>query len=1076
MNFTVDNEINGLNNNGLKNNGLKNNGGLKNNDNDVSGYNVIMNKKILHRLRSEFNDRLIVIDEVHNIRKTDDNSNKKVAINLEILVKAVNNLRFVFLSATPMYNSYKEIIWLLNIMNINDKRGKIEVKDVFDKFGKFKKDGEELLMRKATGYVSFVRGENPYTFPYRVYPNIFAPNHTFLDVEYPSYQMNLKKIKHADKKRILSLYLNIVKNCGKCGDCQACAYKYIIHQMRNKNYNIITKTGLERNMATFENMESFGYTLLQTPIEALIISYPIDELKNVIQNISDNEYSDEYSESFSDIESKDNDEDEIDEIDETNKIQENKIQENKIQENFTFDSHLLTGKKGITRIMSFVESLSPPVKGSYEYKKTTLTNYGKIFSYDKIQKYSVKIKTVLENIYNKEKDKVSDGIILIYSQYIDSGLIPMALALEEMGFIRYGENIKSLFKNPPTDVVDVKTMKKPINVKDFKPARYSMITGDQRLSPNNDFEVKGLTGEDNVNGEKIKVILISKAGSEGIDLKFIRQVHILDPWYNMNRIEQIIGRAVRNFSHKDLPFEKRNVEIFMHSTIFEENNREETADLYIYRVAEYKAIQIGKVTRLLKETAVDCLLNQEQTNFTQKKIEEIIKTKFEQKLSNGMIITDFKIGDAPFSPACDFMADCNYSCIPFKNITTLNEDTYNESFIIVNSDKIFQKIKMLMKESFFYKKDMLIKAIRTPKEYPYSQIYYCLTQLIDENEMIVDKYGRNGTLINIGEYYLFQPIELKYKNISLFDRSVPIDYKHSAIEFEINKNNEVVNNVNKVNHITEMEGLKIINKLKENFSLTQEYTTVGKVIRGEDNWFKHCGVAMNKIREMIPESNEYLSFFLVSHMAESLLYENKIHVMDYLSSLETMEENSFEWLLKSYFDKISIKTKNEQYIILYKLNQMVVLKLELMKWVELEPEDKIEFMKYPETSLFTNLDVNNFNTIVGFLGYTKQINGIIFKTKNLKSSRDTGARCDEAGKKKIIIVLNEILGEEKFTNENTKQVKEKNIVIKETIGQIEICVLLEFILRYFNEIEKNNKKWFITPEYALFHKMYKVIP
>jgi hypothetical protein len=113
---------------------------------------------------------------------------------------------------------------------------------------------------------------------------------------------------------------------------------------------------------------------------------------------------------------------------------------------------------------------------------------------------------------------------------------------------------------------------------------------------------------------------------------------------------------------------------------------------------------------------------------------------------------------------------------------------------------------------------------------------------------------------------------------------------------------------------------------------------------------------------------------------------------------------------------------------------------------------------------------------VGFLGYTKQINGIIFKTKNLKSSRDTGARCDEAGKKKIIIVLNEILGEEKFTNENTKQVKEKNIVIKETIGQIEICVLLEFILRYFNEIEKNNKKWFITPEYALFHKMYKVIP
>ena len=75
---------------------------------------------------------------------------------------------------------------------------------------------------------------------------------------------------------------------------------------------------------------------------------------------------------------------------------------------------------------------------------------------------------------------------------------------------------------------------------------------------NNDFEVKGLTNDDkkngNIEGHKIKVVLISKAGSEGIDLKFIRQVHILDPWYNMNRPEQTIGRAVRNFSHKDLPF------------------------------------------------------------------------------------------------------------------------------------------------------------------------------------------------------------------------------------------------------------------------------------------------------------------------------------------------------------------------------------------------------------------------------------------------------------------------------------------------------------------------------------------
>jgi hypothetical protein len=85
----------------------------------------------------------------------------------------------------------------------------------------------------------------------------------------------------------------------------------------------------------------------------------------------------------------------------------------------------------------------------------------------------------------------------------------------------------------------------------------------------------------------------------------------------------------------------------------------------------------------------------------------------------------------------------------------------------MNSEKILQRIRMLFKEGFFYKKDMLLKSIRIQKEYPLVQIYSALTQLIeDENEFISDRYGRNGRLVNIGEYYLFQPIELKNKKAS----------------------------------------------------------------------------------------------------------------------------------------------------------------------------------------------------------------------------------------------------------------------------------------------------------------------
>jgi len=1075
---------------------------------------IELNSRIMKRLQNEFNNRLIVIDEVHNIRKTDDNENKKVAINLELLVKSAMNMRFLLLSATPMYNTYKEIVWLLNLMNTNDRRGRIEVKDIFDKNGDFKKNGEEMLIRKSTGYISFVRGENPYTFPYRVYPSEFAKEYTFPKITYPSYQMNLKKIKHEDKKRVLSLYLTKIGECGNCGKCQYCAYKYIIYNLRNKRFSITTKTGMVRDMPTFENMESFGYTLLQTPLEALIISYPVHGLKAILDDIPEENVSEDFSPSFSESIVEEKEEDVGDEtpgpVKETEDgesvsdgksvsvseiVSESDVKSEKNEHHVSrrnaammIDPHQLTGKIGLERMMNYVDERSPPMKGDFEYKNSTLDNYGKIFSREKIGKYSAKIKCILDKIMNPETGKVSEGIILIYSQYIDSGLIPMALALEEMGFTRYGQGVKPLFKDKPTDVVDVRTMKQPHDKKDFMPARYSMITGETRLSPNNDFEVKGITDDDNKFGNKVKVVLISKAGSEGIDFKFIRQIHILEPWYNMNRIEQIIGRGVRNFSHKDLPFEKRNVEIFMYGTILGDN-KEESADLYVYRVAEYKAVQIGKVTRVLKETAVDCIINHDQTNFTNENMKHLIKESITQELSDGTVLRDFKIGDAPFSPACDYMATCNYDCRPNKEIdeSELNEDTYDESFIIMNSEKILQRIRMLMKEAFFYKKDVLLKSIRTPKEYPYVQIYSALTQLIeDENEFITDKYGRNGRLVNIGDYYLFQPVELRDKNASIFERSVPIDYKHDMVRFVVKEN--ITKNIDKrkihkdiYKHIGEDEfhtGRKVMDELKTNFDITHEFAKQPKVPRGDDNWYKHCGIVMRKMMQEYPEikNDDLFNRFLIAHMIELLLYEDKLDVMNYVYSLTKLNHGSMEWLVKEYFETNSITTKKFTVFIMYNLSKRLIMILnENNKWVEAEPEDQREIAATKEAKEYLTMNPVEYNKIIGFIGYEKNNRYFVFKTKDMESKRDTGARCDEAGKEKTIQKINAIVGETKFTNENTKVKKDTDgNVVSEAVGHTELCVYQEFILRYFNAIKQNDKKWFLTPEMAIWYKIYSV--
>lgn len=1236
-------------------------------------------KTKIKNLQNEYSDRLIVIDEVHNIRISDDNENKNIAKNLMYLVSVVSNIRLLLLSATPMFNNYKEIIWLLNLMNMNDRRGIITVSDIFDKNGEFKKDkdgkevGKDLLIRKAIGYISYVRGENPYTFPFSIYPDRFAMAHTFNNIEeYPKYQLNGRKIPNDKKITKLSLYVNTI------GEYQEMGYNYIIDRLRSREQiTKVTRKGKERRLASFLSLKSFGYTDLQIPIEALNIIYPYDELEDLVKNINPLEYIQEEEEDIDDIspqigspekeiveeiddiinsgpqmiksvrsqmipinselesepvitEGLDADENLFDKVvepdvrnfkslqDKTkpqkinktksifdtldedldeyldedlvsdnilsinkkimptykepivikNKIKTNSFKDslipkknkssegehiiegltesdfpnnNKIggkndslsdslndsinqsindstsdslndskndskndslsdsinesinesindskndrKEKLYIDPKDLTGSQGLKRIMNFEDSKTPAIKGNFEYKPGVTH----IFNTNEIGKYSSKIKNVCNYIYDKKNNKVSDGIILVYSSYIDAGIIPMALALEEMGFTRLQ---KPLFKKPPSPVVDVRTMKPPESKKDFKPARYIMITGDPRISPNNDADVKAITSDDNINGEKIKVVLISQAGSEGLDFKAIRQVHILEPWYNLNRIEQIKGRAVRNFSHKDLPFEERNVQIFLYGTILK-NSEEEAADLYIYRISELKAVKIGKVSRLLKQTAVDCIINHEQIEFTSDNFLKIEENRdIFQILSDHQKLDNFKIGDMDNSATCDFMS-CEFKCLPDIKLedSILNTDTYNETFMLLNSDKIIQKIKSLMKMRFFYKKKDLFQLINIPKKYPTSQIYAALTQIITDNtEYIIDKYDRTGYLINIGEYYLFQPSELNYKNISIYDRSVPIDYKHNMIHFEIKSNlvKPVIDKRNIEENIIEeeedireskLDGKKVLESMYDNYNLALETT---KVKRGNDNWYEHSGIIIRKMSkediikvESEQERLEILEDFLIEHIVDSLMMNEKIDLLNYIygnKNIVVFSDNKIKnERMKRFFGKAKkylltkiIVSKGITGIVIFngpsRVENLNIYILDNNKWIEASQEDKRDL----EDAILRKYKLkSNLNHYVGFIGYETNKKYMVYKVKDTENERSTGFRCDQSGKDKIIKLLNDIESDEKYASKVTKD------------GAFELCVRQEFTLRNFEREKLDNKTWFLDTETAIINEFEK---
>jgi hypothetical protein len=127
----------------------------------------------------------------------------------------------------------------------------------------------------------------------------------------------------------------------------------------------------------------------------------------------------------------------------------------------------------------------------------------------------------------------------------------------------------------------------------FKPAKYVLLTGSIEISPNNAGAIDAARSSKNMNGEEVKVVIGSQIAGEGLDLRYIREIFVFDSWYHLNKLEQVIGRGIRNCSHAALPEEKRNCTVTLLVNTYASAPEMETIDMYSYRTALAKAIIVG---------------------------------------------------------------------------------------------------------------------------------------------------------------------------------------------------------------------------------------------------------------------------------------------------------------------------------------------------------------------------------------------------------------------------------------------------------------------------------------------------
>ena len=324
-------------------------------------------------------------------------------------------------------------------------------------------------------------------------------------------------------------------------------------------------------------------------------------------------------------------------------------------------------------ILDYDKAKEKALKELYAAKDTLL----KIDDPEQLMKYSPKY-----NIIIKKCNEIN-GLSFIYTEYKTlEGIATLEICLEANGYAPF--RLKEVSKGKYSIDISAANKDKP---------KFAFWGGNQDQSDiirkiyNNQFEELPVNikeqleemypSKNNIRGDIIKILLTTKSGAEGIDLQNVRQVHIVEPYWNPVRTKQVKGRAVRVGSHLQLPAKDRTVEIYSYlATIKIEHLKSDltilddkggmTSDEVLHEISLKKLGVMNDFLRLIKETSFDCNINLNETRS---------KDNYFECLSFGTASRD------------------NYSFIP--NVKKEHVDTERRRRVDVTAKEyVFKKIKM----------------------------------------------------------------------------------------------------------------------------------------------------------------------------------------------------------------------------------------------------------------------------------------------------------------------------------------------------------------------------------------------
>lgn len=401
-----------------------------------------------------------------------------------------------------------------------------------------------------------------------------------------------------------------------------------------------------------------------------------------------------------------------------------------------------------------------------------------------LQKYSSKLYTLLQMI-----NKYNSGNIFIYSNYVSYGGTTLIKGLLlANGFYEYNS------KNPH----------------DYK----SFVVFDESTNIKNREHYKRIFNSDeNKTGKIIRIIIGSPIISEGITLKAVRQVHILEPYWNMSKINQIVGRAVRNYSHHSLEQDQRTVEIYKYVSVYKTKNLEkfenidqDVANFFIdkekYILSEEKDRSNKLIERILKEISFDCEFN-----------------KFRNTNTTGV----------DGSPECDYTT-CDYVCNVRPTSENVDRSTYKMYLAFFDQFDIYfvvEHLKRCFREAFVWSLNDIEKSIFDLEPLITNEaIYTALSYIVDHKVLFIDKYDREGFIIRKGPYYIFNHFDIDI-NSSIYSKI--LDFSIDTNKYTLEKFSKTSLGIDILKEPTDSD--KVVDpRLAELNNLTEDDLNYNKII------------------------------------------------------------------------------------------------------------------------------------------------------------------------------------------------------------------------------------------------------